>query len=77
MKRLFICLALAGCASTGPLQKIESLVPTSCIRAVPAMPPLPSVPASGIFEQVKVLLAQIRILRDHVAELDAVIDACK
>lgn len=77
MRALICLLFLTGCGSTGPLQKVETVVAVSCVRTVPAKPNLPVVPKAGIYEQSKQLIVRDRMHHDYERELEAVIEGCK
>lgn len=77
MRYLLICLALAGCGSTGPSQKVDYAIAVSCVKTVPAKPNLPAVPKQGIYDQAKSLIVRDRMHQDYERELEAVIEGCK
>lgn len=73
---------LAGCAGLSKqpepaLQRVEVPIAVSCVKDVPAKPALPAVPATGIFDQVKALVARDKLRDRYEAELVVVIDACR
>lgn len=72
---LFAALLLTGCTTT-VLKKVDVLVPTPCIKMMPAKPILPTVPQSGIYDQVKTMIARDIMHEDYETELEAVLIGC-
>ena len=66
---------LSGCASS--LQKVETVIPVSCVKTVPARPNLPAVPQQGIFSQAQALIVRDRLRQDYEGELEAIVEACR
>lgn len=72
--------SLAGCLTTpappATIQTVEVPVAVPCKTEKPARPALPIVPKTGLFDQVKSLLARDKLREAYEGELVAVIDAC-
>lgn len=68
---------LLGCASKPPIEiKIPVAVP--CIKEQPVAPIYPTVAEdAGIFERVKVLLAERELRKGYEAKLQAMLTACE
>lgn len=68
---------LLGCASKPPIEiKIPVVVP--CIKEQPVAPIYPTVAEdTGIFERVKVLLAERELRKGYEAKLQAMLTACE
>lgn len=88
MKRLAIlcALALAGCASTAPLEPrvevrtVTVAVPTPCNVNVPAQPTYPDADLSNvtdIFVGTQRLLAGRALRTAYIAEILAALNACR
>ena len=67
---------LAGCAHNEPVV-VKVPVPVPCIKERPAPPIYPTVAEdAGIFERVKVLLAERELRKGYEAKLEAMLAAC-
>lgn len=72
---LLPAIFLAGCAHDPITIKVP--VPVPCIKERPAAPIYPTVSEdAGIFERVKVLLAERELRKGYEAKLEAMLAAC-
>jgi hypothetical protein len=82
MKRIVVCLMLAGC-STRTVYKpvtVEVPVPVPCQAPAVTHPVWPTQSLSGqatILEQVKALLAENELRQGYEGQLEAAIQACR
>ncbi len=83
MKKLVLCLLLAGCVSSGSVTKpvtVEMPVPVPCRAPVVLHPvwPTESLPENGtLFEHVRAMLAENELRQAYEIQLEAAIKACQ
>lgn len=84
MTRVLLVLALAGCAAVPPPvprpEVVEKRVPVPCIAEMPAAPQIATDAELRALDRYKRTL-RLKLdrdrLRDHAAELAAVLEACR
>lgn len=76
---LGVTLAVTGCASLQPPVEVSVPVSVPCVAELPPYPELkaPGAWGTNVFERVRALLIDRKLLVAHVEELRAILEGCK